>query len=350
MDFTHGRDNFYISLPSNTIHSSRVNKTSHYYVEIPGGLNLPGEWEVGLAEISIPVSWFNFFHDVEKRMVFMFRHATRFTQEAVDRGKVKDIDTETMHRGRWLSGRFLLTYGFYPNMSDLIESLNENFSTTISSNMPFNKSDLPKFIYLNKFDQLPILNISKGDYIVMHKDLVSLLKLDHYEPLPDSKALAERDKYSGLMNPKYAAKKNVGDLYYPRVVRHSENLIAFCGLPVKTIDDFNDLLIGNSGHISYYPHSMPSIQSFNSFIYIYSSLVCNEIVGNAQAPLLRSIRCSGKQFNSELNLIYNTIYYKRISKSSFREIDIKICDDEGELVKFQTGKVLMKLHFRKISK
>ena len=50
---------FFVGLPSNTIHPSRENKTSHYYVNMPSTLRLTGEWEVGMVEVNLPLSWYD---------------------------------------------------------------------------------------------------------------------------------------------------------------------------------------------------------------------------------------------------------------------------------------------------
>ena len=49
-------NSFFVCLPSNTIHPSRNNKTSHYYVNMPSTLLLTGEWEVALVEVNVPIS------------------------------------------------------------------------------------------------------------------------------------------------------------------------------------------------------------------------------------------------------------------------------------------------------
>ena len=49
---------FYLYLPSNT--GDYIDNTlSHYRVKLPEKLDLQGEWEVALVEISYPATWFN---------------------------------------------------------------------------------------------------------------------------------------------------------------------------------------------------------------------------------------------------------------------------------------------------
>ncbi len=52
---------FYVTLPCNA--SSSVypeNRISSYTTRLAKAINLKGQWEVGLAEIEYPRSWYNF--------------------------------------------------------------------------------------------------------------------------------------------------------------------------------------------------------------------------------------------------------------------------------------------------
>lgn len=51
--------NFYLTLPSNTHGKDSANTTSSFRVHLPHEIQLSGEWEVGIAEIIYPNSWFN---------------------------------------------------------------------------------------------------------------------------------------------------------------------------------------------------------------------------------------------------------------------------------------------------
>jgi hypothetical protein len=53
-------DNFPVYLPSNTRNSLYENKTSNYRVQLAKPLEFPdGNWEVGLAEITYPYTWYD---------------------------------------------------------------------------------------------------------------------------------------------------------------------------------------------------------------------------------------------------------------------------------------------------
>ena len=51
---------FYVTLPSNSSMEYFLdNKTSNFVTKLSRTLQLDGEWEVGLAEIDYPHTWYN---------------------------------------------------------------------------------------------------------------------------------------------------------------------------------------------------------------------------------------------------------------------------------------------------
>jgi len=53
-------DQFYITIPSNT---HEDNTASNFRIVLPQRIRLEGEWEVGLAEIIYPNSWYHLTDD-----------------------------------------------------------------------------------------------------------------------------------------------------------------------------------------------------------------------------------------------------------------------------------------------
>ena len=61
---------FYITLPSNSsMQYFPDNKTSNFVTKLSRTLRLDGEWEVGLAEIDYPHTWYN---NVKERILWKF--------------------------------------------------------------------------------------------------------------------------------------------------------------------------------------------------------------------------------------------------------------------------------------
>ena len=82
-------------------------------------------------------------------------------------------------------------------------------------------------------------------------------------------------------------------------------------------------------------------------MFVYSSICANSIVGNQYFPLLRTVNVTGVE-GDYIHKTFENGHYVKLASDSLTRIDIKITNDQGELVKFTYGKVIVKLHFRKI--
>lgn len=83
-------------------------------------------------------------------------------------------------------------------------------------------------------------------------------------------------------------------------------------------------------------------------MFIYSSICTNSIVGNQYYPLLRTVNVQGEE-GDYIHKTFENGHYVKLASDSLTRIDIRITNDQGELVKFTYGKVIVKLHFRKIA-
>lgn len=87
---------------------------------------------------------------------------------------------------------------------------------------------------------------------------------------------------------------------------------------------------------------------FHTF-YMYSDIVQYQNVGEVSVPLLRTIaaRARKDQYNSVTT--YNTPHYVPLKLYNFETIDIILTTESGEVVPFERGKLIVKLHFRERS-
>ena len=83
-------------------------------------------------------------------------------------------------------------------------------------------------------------------------------------------------------------------------------------------------------------------------MYVYSDIVSYSLVGDVSVPLLRACSLPEPSTNNTIHLAFPDIHYKRVQKSHFDTIDISINTEEGMLMPFQSGKVLITLHFRRM--
>ncbi len=82
-------------------------------------------------------------------------------------------------------------------------------------------------------------------------------------------------------------------------------------------------------------------------IYIYSNIVKNSMVGGVYAPLLRTITLdSTVGVLSYQNMIFDSPHYVPLVQNYVKHIEIKIADDQGNIIPFKSGKIIVKLHVR----
>lgn len=92
---------FYIILPSNAcLDAYPHNTNSNFTIQLAQPLDLQGEWEVGLAEIQYPNSWFT----IREHMTF------RLSKDSKD----------------W---EFQLKKGYYKDIPDIVKAMNYNIQT-----------------------------------------------------------------------------------------------------------------------------------------------------------------------------------------------------------------------------
>jgi hypothetical protein len=81
-------------------------------------------------------------------------------------------------------------------------------------------------------------------------------------------------------------------------------------------------------------------------LYIYCDLVHFSFVGDIKAPLLRVVASAGAA-GEVITRYYERPRYVPVQKTNFDSIQILIRDDLGEKIHFESGKVLVTLHFRR---
>ena len=88
------------------------------------------------------------------------------------------------------------------------------------------------------------------------------------------------------------------------------------------------------------------INNVNS-LYIYSDICEYQIVGDTEAPLLQVV--SAIENNSEyyIEKIFDSPHYVPLARSNLENITIDIRNDLGNPIQFESGRVVVKLHFRK---
>ena len=97
--------------------------------------------------------------------------------------------------------------------------------------------------------------------------------------------------------------------------------------------------------ISYAPFASIPSGGF-SFMHVYCNLIEQQIVGDANAPCLRTIHVASDPDGTNVSTSFPEIYYMSITKRYINSIEFRIADDTGTLVEFDHGKINIVLQFR----
>ena len=80
-------------------------------------------------------------------------------------------------------------------------------------------------------------------------------------------------------------------------------------------------------------------------LYIYCDLLECVPVGDTKAPLLRTVETTGEN-GGIIHRTFDQLRYIPLQKKNFDTIEILIRDDLGHPVSFESGKLIVTLHFR----
>jgi hypothetical protein len=135
-------DQFYITLPSNTQQNSTA---SNFRVSLPQRLRLEGEWDVGLAEIIYPNSWFH----LQKENYIFFKMLSK-------------------------EARLKLNPGYYDNIDAFLNEINEALVSYASLHFP--EIQHFKFLY-DKKNNIVQFMVDTGDIniVTLSSELANML-------------------------------------------------------------------------------------------------------------------------------------------------------------------------------
>ena len=99
-----------------------------------------------------------------------------------------------------------------------------------------------------------------------------------------------------------------------------------------------------SVHLAKYPPDLTA--GFNT-IFVYSDIVQPQVVGNTLVPLLRTVPTEGK-YGDSVDRVFLAPHYIPLRTKTINSVEIAIKDDTDTPVKFNFGKVIVKLHLRQV--
>ena len=128
----------------------------------------------------------------------------------------------------------------------------------------------------------------------------------------------------------------------------TKKLSVLMGFEKNVFDNTNTILDDERANVikRHYSSSFPDLKAHLHFMYVYSDLVKETLVGDQYTPLLRCVNVEGR-FGEQVDHVFNYLYFKKINKFVVNDISIKLCDQTGDLMQFNYGAVLVTLCFRK---
>ena len=278
------KKSFYVLLPSNTkTYTDIPNYTSHYRVLLPSEQNLDKEkWEVALAQINFPISWY---------IINSKKYYIKFYPRAVSMGISAEERTNRIPRGN------------YQTSKELVDVLNDIKGEEVES-----------YFRLTKLEKIALV-VAPYEHVALSPKLATLLGFTYSQkPGPDESPTSMEYNENFLFS-------------------HNNSNWTFS---FKLDEEHPKTFVAND-------HSNIIGNVYN--IYVYCNIVEPTLVGDAYVPLLDAIGI-GDIKSKYISLKYENPHYMRLLTGNFQEIEIKLCDDIGDLLKFKWGKVLIKLHFR----
>jgi hypothetical protein len=273
-----------MTLPSNSSHDHFPKNTlTEFTTKLPSTIELTSEWEVGLAEIMFPRSWYTI--PKEGLIIITDRRECDMNWRRAMAERLRNGENLTEEEENTIV-RIKVNGGFYNSMEELVEELNQSSALAY---LETRVNITPPTFYYKEMARRIYFTIAPGMSIYFPETLESVLGLTSSQN-PSCNSAREKVTVKGELS---------------------------CNL-----------------------------QTGVQALYVYCDLLQFTYVGDIKAPLLRVVD-SGGEAGDVVTRYYERPRYIPVQKKSFDTIQIIIRDDLGEKILFESGKVLLTLHFRR---
>jgi hypothetical protein len=293
-------NSFYVTLPSNT-NQYDTNTLNNFRVRLPQRLELSGPaWEVALVEAIYPHNWNN----VERI------NGLGLGDYEFDYDLVLDIH--------------------FPSADDPKALINGNVSAYVPSGAYQSPFDLARAI--NKCLQVAskaAFDPEKSSHIHWPRDINKVAYMDYSE-----------------INKRMILRVFRPDIFKHLTLSGSLSYILGFGTYVISIGNPDFWIKQENGSMTMLARHPIDMRAGLYALYIYCNIVERQIVGDALVPLLAKMPVSGEH-DSIVHQVFNPPLYVPIVRNSIDTIEIDIKDDTNRGIKFQYGKVILTLHFRR---
>lgn len=302
---------FYVTIPSNSKDFAN-NSTSNFSVHLPYQLHLTNQWELALTDIVYPHSWNNVLESPHNEFQLFYEN----TQD-------------------WITVQ--VPAGYYDNITMLIEAMQWAYKTTIQNHFSEIQYDI---------NEVDIYKYNEKLAVEDETDIMKLIKSAKINNINEKTPVY-------LINDEIL--NYVNALHFSYVVHNQRVQIKMDTTQIKAIKFSAHLkhVLGFENSLNLKPvvqaKYSPDLKAGFYALYVYSNLVENQLVGSMQVPLLRIVPIEGIQ-GQIVEKIYNSPHYVNLLCKDFDVIEINIKNDQNYFVPFESGKVIVTLHFRKVQK
>ena len=108
-----------------------------------------------------------------------------------------------------------------------------------------------------------------------------------------------------------------------------------------------EILSGENIHLSREAEYPPDLNAGFTSLFVYCNLIVPQVVGNVSTQVIRVVNVQKADYGENIEKAYPNPHYVPMLSKEFSSVEINIKDDVGNLVKFEYGKVIIKLHFRR---
>jgi hypothetical protein len=291
-------ENMYLTLPSNTT-GFPGNTPAKYGVRLPNPVELTGEWEMALVEIQYPHSWDN-INDKPTEY-------SRLTQNSFFL-YLKPLPQQK----HGLLVRYEIPVGTYDTIDGLVEALNISLAT-----WEFTAPELLKYnskkMYLEEIHEL------SEAYRVVVEEKGAPAMFEYLEKNRRIELTCQQLTSSILMS---------------SLLQYVLGVTGDRWVPFEAGDKI----------VAKYPPDLTA--GFNT-LFVYCNLIEPQVVGNSLVPILRTVTIEGKH-GDFINKIFLSPHYAKLRTKTFDTVEIAIKTDTDQEVQFNFGKVIVKLHLRRV--
>ena len=351
-------DGFYVVLPSNVPNmkgTDNKNKTSNYKTMLPRAIQVHDRrmYECALVEICFPQSWTSGI--VLDRCTYIYR-AVRYYKgvhdlwvqliEYIRKNSPNAVSLKRREEGlkRYLrdarkkyvcTGKGSAVVG---NMDDLVSHLNAIRPASMRGKFFRTDDSLHLGVQLHRFESIEIIDKQLADLIEFPKGVAKFQRGAEQLDIPRTRRTNRSSNAE--------SQENGND--ETSVVASSSSTI----IDQKTMN----MYLLYSRHYTRTPNkkyyaiqtSKPVIfPPMSSNIYVYSDVVSETYVGHQYVPLLRTVPIKKENQNKYVTESFEQLRYMPLARNFIEQIEIRLADEYGENIRFEWGKVVITLHFRR---